>query len=152
VVEVTPLDAPAAIEVRLDEGARSGFASMVQQYLEQQLAESAATRRRAARLKARLGLTATDYDASVTIQFSGGHISVSDGVFPRPDASIAGPLKLLTALLQGGANPLIEHLRGRLRVSATLKNLLLPLRVHRLMRLPSGRGSSRENDDGGRHL
>jgi predicted lipid carrier protein YhbT len=152
VVEVTAVEAPAAIEVRLDEEARSGFASIVQQYLEQQLAESAARRRRALRLSGRLGLTATDYRASVTVEFCGNRISVRDGIDPRLDASIAGPLKLLTAMLQGTANPLIEHLRGRLRVSSRLKTLLLPLRVHRLMQLRPERRNSGEIDDAGRNL
>ncbi len=151
-MEVTALDAPAVIEVRLDEGTQSGFASIVQQYLEQQLAESATRRRRAARLSGRLGLTATDYGASVTVEFSGSQISVRDGTAPQLDASIAGPLKLLTALLRGGANPLIEHLRGRLRVSSKLKAFFLPLRVHRLMKLPPEHEDHRSDDDAGRNL
>ncbi len=151
-MEVTVLDAPAEIEVRLGQGARSGFASIVRQYLEQQLAESAARRRRAARLNARLGLTATDYGASVTVEFSGNRISICDGAAPGLDASIAGPLKSLTALLQGTANPLVEHLRGRLRVSSKLKSLFLPLRVHRLMKLPPEHENHRRDDDAGRKL
>jgi predicted lipid carrier protein YhbT len=149
---MTVLDPPAEIEVRLEEGARSGFASIVQQYLEQQLADSAVRRRRAARLSGRLGLIATDYGASVTVEFSGSRISVRDGTAPRLDASIAGPFKLLTALLQGTANPLVEHLRGRLRVSSKLKTFFLPLRVHRLMKLPPERRNSEEIHYAGRNL
>ena len=138
--------------MRLDEDARSGFASIVQQYLEQQLAESAGRRRRAARLNGRLGLIATDYGSSVTVEFSGKRISVRDGTAPRLDASIAGPLKSLTALLQGNANPLVEHLRGRLRVSSRLNTFLLPLRVHRLLKLRPERRNSEEIHDAGRNL
>jgi hypothetical protein len=59
---------------------------------------------------------------------------------------------LLTALLQGTANPLIEHLRGRLRISSKLRSLFLPLRVHRLMKIQPTRRNSGENDDAGCNL
>ena len=64
-----------AIEVRLAGGASSGLASIVEQYLSQQLAESDARRLRAARI------------------------------------------------------------RGRLKVTSRLRKILLPLRVHQLMKL-----------------
>ncbi len=131
---------PSCPEVRLADGATSGLASIVQQFLEQQLAESERRRRRAARLRGRLGLTATDYRASVTVDFRGNEIAISDGDAGPLDASIAGPYKSLTALLQGRINPLFEHLRGRLKVRSRLSNPLLPFRVHRLMKLaPQGR-------------
>ncbi|HYB90411.1 MAG TPA: SCP2 sterol-binding domain-containing protein [Candidatus Binataceae bacterium] len=125
----------ATIEVRLADDATSGFASIVQQFLEQQLAESQSRRRRAARLRGRLGLTATDYHASVTVDFGNEGIVVCDGEAEPLDASIAGPYKSLTELLQGRSNPLVEHLRGRLRVKSHLRNPFLPYRVHRLLKL-----------------
>ena len=91
--------------------------------------------RRAGRLHGRLGLTATDYRASVTVDFLGTQIAVCDGSVEPLDASIAGPYKSLTELLQGRSNPLVEHLRGRLKVTSRLRNPFLPLRVHRLMKL-----------------
>jgi SCP-2 sterol transfer family len=123
------------LEVRLADGSTSGLASIVQQFLEQQLADSASRRRRAVRLRGRLGLTATDYHASVTVDFLGDRIAVCDGNAEPLDASIAGPYRSLTELLQGRGNPLIEHLRGRLKVKSRLRNPFLPLRVHRLMKL-----------------
>jgi putative sterol carrier protein len=135
-VEVT---ATENIPVRLDEGASSGLASIVQQFLEQQLADSTQRRVRAARLRGRLGLTATDYAASVTVDFRGDEISISDGSAGPLDATIAGSYQSLTRLLQGRSNPLIEHVRGRLKVTSRLRNLFFPLRVHRLMKLdPEG--------------
>jgi putative sterol carrier protein len=133
------MSASADIRVRLEAGATSGLASIVQQFLEQQLADSARRRARAARLRGRLGLTATDYDASVTVDFRGDEIAISDGRAGPLDASIAGPYQSLTRLLQGRSNPLIEHLRGRLKVTSRLGNLFFPFRVHRLMKLaPEG--------------
>jgi len=127
------------IKVRLADDATSGFASIVQQFFQQQLAESLKRRTRATRMRGRLGLTATDYETSVTVDFRGEEIVVSDGSDEPLDASIAGPYKSLTKLLQGRSNPLLEHLRRHLKVRSRLGNLFFPLRVHRLMKLaPEG--------------
>jgi len=123
------------IEVRLVGGASSGLASILQQYLEQQLAESGDRRARAARIRGRLALTATDYGVAVTVEFGHGEIAIRDGALEPFDASIAGPYAALTELIQGRTNPLVEHLRGHLKVSSKWRNLFLPLRLHKLMRL-----------------
>ncbi len=130
----------STVEVRLVEGTTSGLASIVQQYLEQQLGESQARRAKAARIRGRLGLTATDYGVSVTVDFGGASIAVSDGTRGPLDASIAGPYQSLTKLLQGRTNPLLEHLRGRLKVRANFGSLLLPFRIHRLVKLSPDQG------------
>jgi putative sterol carrier protein len=128
------------VEVRLAQGTSSGLASIVQQFLEQQLGDSAQRRRRASRIHGRLGLIATDYCAAVTVEFAGHQIAVRDGTREPLDASIAGTYRALAKLLQGEANPLIEHLRGRLKVSSKMRGLCLPLRVHRLMKLTAADG------------
>jgi hypothetical protein len=90
-------------------------------------------------MRGRLGLTATDYETSVTVDFRGDEIVVSDGSDESLDASIAGPYQSLTKLLQGRSHPLVEHLRRNLKVRSRLGNLFFPLRVHRLMKLsPEG--------------
>lgn len=133
-----------AVRVRLAGGAESGLANIVQQYLEQDLAEFDDKRRRAARLRGRLAMTASDHDASVTLEFGGDEITIWDGMRPPLDASIAGPYRAVVRLLQGEANPLLEHLRGRLRVRSSLGKPFFPLRVHSLMKLPpEGPGRSR---------
>jgi hypothetical protein len=109
-----------AVVVRLEDGAESGLASIVQQYLEQDLAEFADKRRLAQRLRGRLAMTADDYGTAVTVEFRGDEIAIWDGERPPLDASIVGPYRGLTRLLQGEANPLVEHLRA-LRVRSTLR-------------------------------
>jgi predicted lipid carrier protein YhbT len=132
--------APAAVTVcpvavRLDEGASSGLACIVQQYLEQDFAEFEKKRRRAARLRGRIAMTAADHDVTVTLDFKGSEIVISDGESAPVDASITGPYEALVRLLQGKGHPLLEHLRGRLRVRSCLRRPLLPLSLHRLMKL-----------------
>ena len=126
------------VPVRLAEGTRSGLARIVHQYLEQDLAEFESKRRRAARLRGRVAMTASDHDTAVTLEFKGDEIVIHDGECAPVDASISGPHGALVKLLQGETNPLLEHLRGRLRVRAKLSRLLLPLRLHKLMKLTGG--------------
>ncbi len=130
-----------AIDVRLAGGASSGLASIVEQYLTQQLSESEARRRRAARIRGRLSLTATDYDISVTVEFGGGAIAIWDGVQAPLDTKIAASYRTLTQLIQGRANPLVEHFRGRLKVTSRIRKILLPIRVHRLMKFSADQES-----------
>jgi predicted lipid carrier protein YhbT len=126
---------PVPIPIRLADGAESGLARIVQQFLEQDQAEFEHKRRRAARLRGRVAMTASDHGATVTLEFRGGEILVHDGEQGPVDASIEGPHKALVRLLQGETHPLVEHLRGRLRVRSRLRRLWLPLRLHRLMKL-----------------
>ena len=142
---VTLVADPQAVAVRLEDGAESGLASIVQQYLEQDLAEFADKRRLAQRLRGRLAMTADDYGTSVTVEFRGDEIAIWDGERPPLDASITGPYRGLTRLLQGEANPLVEHLRGRLRVRSTLRKPFFPFHVHSLMKLPPEGGARRNH-------
>jgi hypothetical protein len=133
-VEVDGVPAADA-RVRVAEGASGGLAALVAQYLEQVL-ENADTARRARAMRGRIAVTASDRGTSVTLQFDRGDIVVSDGVAEPVDAAVAAPFPALLDLLRGEGHPVRDHLRGRLRVRATPRGLLLPLRVHRLLRLP----------------
>lgn len=139
-VVMTAATQPRQVDVKLAPGTSSGLASIVQQFLEQQLAESAQRRRRASRIRGRLGLVATDYCAAITVEFAGREIAVLDGTREPLDAIISGTHRELTKMLQGEANPLIEHLRGRLRVRSKMRSLCLPMRVHRLLKLTPADG------------
>jgi len=123
------------VPVRLDEQAASGLAHIVQQYLVQDLAEFEKKRRQAVRMRGRIAMSASDQDTSVTLDFRGDEIVIFDGECAPLDSSINGSYQALLRLLQGRANPLVEHLRGRLRVRSRPRRLFLPLRLHRLMKL-----------------
>jgi hypothetical protein len=120
----------------VDDGAESGLAHIVHQYLEQSLEESEPRRRRARGLRGRVAMTASDHEVSVTLDFRGEEIVIFDGAQEPLQASIAGPNMALVGLLQGEGNPLVEHLRGRLRVRSSLRKPFFPLQVHNLMKLP----------------
>jgi predicted lipid carrier protein YhbT len=129
------------VRVRLAEGAGSGLAALVAQYLSQVLAEGAAEQRRARRLRGRMGVTARDHGASVTLDLRGDEILVEDGAVPPLDVAIVAPWSVLLELLRGEGHPLRDHLRRRLRIQWSARRPLLPLRAYRLLRLrPAPRG------------
>ena len=128
--------AATPVRVRLAEGAESGLANIVQQFLEQSLDESEPRSRRARKLRGRVAMTAADHQVTVTLDFRGEEILVWDGAQEPLQASIAGPHRSLVGLLQGEGNPLLEHLRGRLRVRSSLRKPFFPLQVHNLVKLP----------------
>ena len=124
--------------VRVEDGASSGLAALLAQYLTQIL-EDAEVARRARSLRGRIAVTARDHGASVTLDLRGHEIVVREGVAEPVDGAIAAPFAALLELLRGEGHPLRDHLRRRLRVRVTPRRLLLPLRVYRLLRLrPEG--------------
>ena len=128
--------AATSVRVRLADGAESGLANIVQQVLEQNLDESERRRRRALGLRGRVAMTAADHEVTVTLDFRGEEIVIWDGERGPLQASIAGPHRALLGLLRGEGNPLVEHVRGRLRVRSSLRKPFFPLQVHGLMKLP----------------
>jgi putative sterol carrier protein len=129
-------DEGVAMRVRLLGGeASSGLGLMTGQYLEQILDESPAKQRRARSLRGRLALEATDAGVTITVSFRGDRIDIEDGAVPPLDAYVGGPYVALTDLLAGRANPVMEHLRRRLRVRSSLRHPFFPYRVYSLLRL-----------------
>jgi putative sterol carrier protein len=125
----------ATVSVRRAEGAESGFASIVEQFLRQSLDESEEKRRRAERLRGRLAMTASDRGYSVTLVFTEEGISILDGRAEPLDATISGSYDTLIDLLQGEEGALRAHLRRRIRVRSRPRKLFFPLHVHNLMKL-----------------
>lgn len=126
------------LPVRLAEGSGAGLAHIVQQLLSSDLAEFEKKRRRAAKLRGRVMMTALDHGVSVTLDFRGDEIVIFDGKREPIDTSIEAAHDSLLRMLQGRTNPLREHLKGRLRVRSTARKLLVPLRLYQLMKPSPG--------------
>ena len=130
------------VPVRLAEGTESGFADIMGQFLRQNLDESERKRRSASRLRGRLAMTAADRGYSITLVFAEEGVTIYDGENGPVDASIVGPYERLIGLAQGKSNQLIEHLRGRLKVTSRWRRPFLPLRVHGLIKLDEEQGTN----------
>ena len=124
-----------SIPVRRAETAESGFARIVEQFLQQSLDESAVKRRRAARLRGRMAMTASDHGYTVTLVFEQQGISILDGGAEPLDSSITGPYQTLVDLIQGDDSPIRAHLGRRIKVKSRPGKLFFPLHVHNLMKL-----------------
>lgn len=125
--------------VRRDESARSGFAHIIEQFLEQNFEESESRCRRARQLRGRFSMIASDYDQAVTLVFAGDEVRILDGVQSPVDASIDGPYETLIGMIQGEVSPLVAHLKGQIKVRSSLSRPFFPLHVHNLMKLePEG--------------
>jgi hypothetical protein len=131
-----------AIPVQRDESAESGFAMIVEQFLSQSLAESEDKQRRAAKLRGRMAMTASDHGYTVTLVFARGGIAILDGGAEPLDASITGPYETLVDLIQGDDSPLRAHLGRRIKVRSRPRKLFFPLHVHNLMKLEKESGTN----------
>jgi putative sterol carrier protein len=123
------------VSVRRAETAGSGFAMIVEQYLQQNLEEFEDRRNKARKLRGRVAMVAQDYDQAVTLVFEGEEVGILDGEAEPLDAAIRGDYQTLVDLIQGDDNPLKAHLFGRIKVRSSIRRPFLPLHVHNLMKL-----------------
>jgi hypothetical protein len=131
------------VRVRVAEEATSGFANMMGQLVRQNLDESAKKSRSASHLRGRVAMVASDRGYAVTLVFDDYGVTILDGEEGRIDARIVGPYDELIRLAQGTANPLIEHIRGRLKVRSRWRRPFLPLRVHGLLKVDEEKEAAR---------
>lgn len=113
----------------------SGLAEMVQQFLEQVLAESPRKARRARRLSGAAVLRSAEEDVAVRIHFAGDRIELSDGApIDSRDATITADF-LTMAHLTSGQESLFRLLTDRrLRARFALTDVPFLLGVLSLMR------------------
>ena len=115
----------------------SGLADMLQQFLEQSLSASPRKLRQARRLSGRaLVRSAEDEEVCVGITFAGNRIEIRDvGATPNGDASITADFLTIAHLTSGQENPFRLLVRGKLRASFGLSQILFLLRLLQLMQL-----------------
>lgn len=142
--------------VVLDEGARdNGLARMIAQLVEENLREHPWKRRDLVALEPLVvGIVAPDADVRMTLVFSGGRLTLFDGLRSACDLLIRtdaervaklshlpvrriGPMRLPNYLGAAGRRLIADLLRGRLRVQGLFSH---PIKVARLQRLLSVNG------------
>jgi hypothetical protein len=146
--DLTDTPPPGPIPVVLD-GAEeaSGLAEMVQQFLEQVLAESPRKARRARRLSGAAVLrSAEDEDVAVRIRFAGDRIELSDGAaIGSRDATITADFLTIAHLTSGQESPFRLLADRRLRARFALTDVPFLLGVLSLMRSrPAARAEERK--------
>lgn len=121
----------------------NGLGMMVVQYLEQELADFPDKAAAASGIRCRIAM-AVEKGIAVTVSFRGSEVVVENGIGGGLDLRIQGPYMLLARVLCGQANPLVEVLRGKIRVHGLPRRPVQLVKVLRLLKLrPAARGESR---------
>lgn len=139
---------PSTGVVRMTAGkGLNGLGMMVIQYLEQDFAEFPDKASAASRIRCRIGME-VEKGIAVTISFRGSEVVVENGVGCDLDLHIRAPYRLLAQVLCAQARPLVEVLRGRIRVHGFPSRPVQLVKVLRLLKLrPEPRAESRASTD-----
>ncbi len=124
------------IAVCAREGGRlNGLGVMLQQYLEQNLSDSEEKVRQGLRLRGCVGVE-VEKGIGVTLDFLGDRILVENGIQGRPDLQLRSSYLVLSRVLSGKANPVLEFLRGNIRLLALPRRPLQSYRALRFLEIP----------------
>jgi hypothetical protein len=124
------------IAVCAREGGRlNGLGIMLQQYLEQNLSDSEEKVRQGLRLRGRVGVE-VEKGIGVTLDFLGDRILVENGIQDHPDLQLRSSYLVLSRVLSGKANPVLEFLRGNIKLLALPRRPLQSYRALRFLEIP----------------
>jgi len=114
----------------------NGLGKMMIQYLEQNLADFAYKTDQALGIH---GCVCVEVENGIatTIFFEGERIRIENGISPCPDLHLIGSYALFASVLSGKANPLIEVIRGNIKLGSFLKRPIQALKILKFLRIPS---------------
>jgi hypothetical protein len=113
----------------------NGLGMMLQQYLEQNLAEFEQKAEAAHRIRGSVSVE-VEKGIAVTLSFLGNRILIENGVAQRPDLHLNGSYLLLSKILSGKASPFVEVMRGNIKLQAFPRKPLESLKVLRFLKIP----------------
>jgi len=130
------MDSSPRIRVAAPEGqSLNGLGMMIQQYLEQNLADFEDKVEAGLRIR---GLVSVEVEKgiAVTLGFHGDRIVVENGVAPNPDLHLESSYLLLSKILSGKASPYVELLRGNIKLRTVPRRPFQSLRMLRFLEIP----------------
>lgn len=141
-VRAQPLEIPVVMQ---GGGPPSGLAEMLQQFLEQTIAESPHKASRARKLSGELLFrSAEDPEVAVRIRFAGDRVELRDGAdAPAGAARVTADFLSIAHLTTGQESPLRLLARGRLRVRLSPREIPFLLAVIRLLKIEGAGEESR---------
>jgi hypothetical protein len=113
----------------------NGLGMMLQQYLEQNLAEFEDKRRTARGLRACVSVE-VEKGIATTVSFQGERILIENGVGTKPDLHLKASYLLLTQVLTGRASPYAEVLRGNIKLLALPRRPIQSMRTLGFLKVP----------------
>ena len=115
--------------------ALNGLGMMILQYLEQNLAEFDYKVRQGLGLRGRVSVEVEKHVA-ITLDFTGKTIEIENGVIDRPDLHLKSSYILLSKVLTGSASPLMELLRGNIKLGGLPRRPIQAWKILRFLKLP----------------
>jgi hypothetical protein len=115
----------------------NGLGMMVLQYLEQDFACFPYKAEAARRIRCRIGME-VDKGVAITVSFLGERVIVENGVRGNPDFHMKAPYLLLSRVLCGKASPVLELLRGNIKLLSLPRRPIQSFRVLRLLKIEPG--------------
>jgi hypothetical protein len=133
--EVSNLDS-SRISVCAAEGqSLNGLGAMIQQYLEQNLAEFEHKVEAAIRIRGRVCVE-VEKGIATTVSFQGKEIRIENGAGENLDLHLESSYLLLAHVLAGKANPFLEVMKGNIRLRAFPRKPIQSLRVLSFLKIP----------------
>ena len=113
----------------------NGLGMMMLQYLEQNFADFDYKIEEGLKLRGNVSVE-VEKGISTTLHFHGKTIQIENGVIDRPDLYLGSSYLLLSKILTGEASPLIEIIRGEIKIRAMPRRPFQSLKILRFLKIP----------------
>lgn len=114
----------------------NGLGKMMIQYLEQNFTDFAHKTKQALGIRGRV-VVEVEKGIAITIFFEGERIRIENGISSCPDLHLISSYSILANVLSAKANPLIEFIRGNIKLASFLKRPVQALKILRFLQIPS---------------
>ena len=129
------METATSIPVNKIEGQKlNGLGNMIQQFMQQEIGGLEYKSEAARKISCTMSMV-VEGGVSVTVSFSGNRILVENGIVFRPDMHIEAPYLLMADILCGKANPVLEVVKGNVKLKALPKKPLQAFKVLGLLKL-----------------
>ena len=129
------MEPATSIPVNKIEGQKlNGLGNMILQFMQQEIGGIEYKSEAARKISCTMSM-AVEGGVSVSISFSGNRILVENGIVYRPDMYIAAPYLLMADILCGKANPVLEVLKGNIKMKAMPRKPFQAFKVLGLLKL-----------------
>ncbi len=112
----------------------NGLGNMILQFMQQEIAASEQKSQKARKISCTMSM-AVEGGISVTISFAGNRILVENGVVVQPDMYMHASYLLMTDILCGKVNPVVEFLKGQIKLKAIPRRPIQALKVLGILKL-----------------
>ena len=129
------MEPATSIPVNKLEGQKlNGLGNMILQFMQQEIGGLEYKSEAARKISCTMSM-AVEGGVLVTVSFSGNRILVENGVVYRPAMYIEAPYMLMADILCGKANPIVQVLKGKIKMKAIPRKPFQALKVLGLLKL-----------------